>query len=204
MRPSPLIDLRPAVSQQLFLLGGVPRAGKTLLSRRLWQQFQLPGLNIDSIVMSFMKLAPEAGISWHASSERAEKILEVVANVASWSLATFDRYCIEGESITPYIAHAASGSLDVRSCFLTMRNPDIEAIIAYEGPTGWVKDLAESEYEGLIKDLIFGSEWLEDQCRQYDLPCIDVTFGNYEDRIHEALALLDPAAMSRRGFSPSA
>ena len=47
----------------IYLISGTSRSGKTLVAKKIMQQYQIPYLSLDWLVMGFTKGIPEYGIN---------------------------------------------------------------------------------------------------------------------------------------------
>ena len=149
---------------------------------------------MDSVVSSFVQIAPEAGIGWEESPVRAQKILTAAQMVAIPSLQTFGRYFIEGEALTPIVADALQKNFQIRACFLTLDKPSADDIIRYEGVDAWVRDISSDDQKRLVEEIALRSVWLKSQAQMYGFDSVDMTDGKYEDRANDAMALLTVGA----------
>jgi hypothetical protein len=174
----------------LLIIGGAPRSGKTLLARQLWQAQQIPSFTMDAAIASFVQFAPDSPINWHESPERAEAIAHTAGYIAQTGLAVHDRYLIEGESMTPWVARGLGGAFTVHCVFLVLLRPRIDDIVQYEEQDGWVSQLAEADRLLTLDNLVKRSEWIVQECVRAGLPYVDLSDGDFDAQMQRAKSIL--------------
>lgn len=90
----------------IYLVGGVARAGKSKLARRLLVERGVPYLHLDLLMMGFARGLPELGVDPETSAiERGRKLWPVVRAMATMALEDRVDYLFEGDLLLP--EHAA-------------------------------------------------------------------------------------------------
>jgi adenylate kinase family enzyme len=86
----------------LYMIGGAPRSGKTMLARRMFAEHGLPYFSIDTLIASLASAQPELGMR---VSDPALKRLEVVwptlRKIANDVLQSGEDLLLEGDVLLP-------------------------------------------------------------------------------------------------------
>ena len=171
---------------KLMVLGGSPRAGKSQLSQRMWKQRRVVTYAMDNTLLGMHDIGLKK-VHWTPSAERDGDVAKLAAPVARWGSFTYDRFMIEGETMTPPVANLLSEEFDVTACFLVMSNPSLGDIQRHENFVKWVTRSDDAAKEALLKFIVRRSEEISAQAEAFGYPCIDMSVGRYQDRRNEAL-----------------
>jgi len=181
----------------VLILGGVPRAGKTALARRIWQARSIPALSIDAVIETFLDLAPQAGLNWQPSGERDDKVLKAARRIIGKGLLVHKQVLVEGEAMTPAVTSRLGDEWGLRSCFLGLVEPSRETILRHEGDNPWVGTLSTHEQNAVVDSIARRSSQLQQECERRKLPFIDMSRGNYRDRADHAIEMLAGLSQER-------
>ena len=86
----------------IYLISGTSRSGKTLVAKKIMQQYEIPYLSLDWLVMGFTNGIPEYGIHdklW--PNEIAEKFWDFLKAMLENMIWSETDYIIEGEAVLP-------------------------------------------------------------------------------------------------------
>ncbi len=111
----------------LYIIGGAPRAGKSILAQRMLEECRLAYFPTDTLMMGLATALPQLGLKPSASpSMRAPIMWPILRGMAVKILENHEDYLLEGDVLMP--AHAAElrkgfGSA-LRACFLGYETVD--------------------------------------------------------------------------------
>lgn len=161
----------------LMLLGGAPRAGKGVISRRCVDAKRLSVLSLDVLKMGLHHAVPSMGVDPNAGSDEVGRrmwplVRAMGRNVVQSSLD----YLFEGDMLLPSQAaelHELYGD-EVRSCFIGYANADLdkkfEDIRAHRDlPNDWLNEHSDPYVRDIVAYGIEYSRQLRDECQQFGL-----------------------------------
>lgn len=176
----------------LYVVGGAPRVGKSVLAQRLLQQDAIPWLPTDVIRTVLRRVLPEldaldqdpvdAGLLAEFMYPHIEQAAEVCAEEA-------ERFLIEGFEVSPsYPARlqAALEATEVRVCFLGHRSFSTDDLASYRGPKPQHHGASRKELDEAASWIRRRSVELAQECRDAGLPYVDVGDEGFEAAMTEA------------------
>ena len=189
----------------LYMIGGAPRSGKTMLARRMFAEHGLPYFSIDTLIASLASAQPELGMR---VSDPALKRLEVVwptlRKIANDVLQSGEDLLLEGDVLLPrsLMEFSHDTYAGIKACFIGYADVDplrkLHAIRAHAaGVIDWTEELDDAHLLNLIGELRAFSEYLRRECCHYKIPYFDGSTC-FARAISEAktylrsVALLDP------------
>ncbi len=181
----------------LYLLGGTPRSGKTIITRRFRAQTGIPYFCLYYLMMGFTKGLPDHGVDAEDDERKvAELLWPVVKPLATALVEDEVDYMIEGVQLLPRHARELRDNLDkyIRPCFLGFAEVDTREKLrqircfGYD-PDDWFRDFDEERAIREIERLKVFSVNLRDECREYDLKYFEVS-TDIEQTIQEVIQYL--------------
>ncbi|HEY6394035.1 MAG TPA: hypothetical protein VIX12_01385 [Candidatus Binataceae bacterium] len=181
----------------LYIVGGAPRAGKSILARQMLAEHHLPYFSVDTLMMGIAKGMPEFGLRLcDPALKRAGPLWPIVRGMAESFVERGDDYLLEGDVILPsHIVELDSKfSPGIRSCFIGYALIDpvkkMRAIRSYAaGKTDWTQELDDADLLELIGELKGFSDYLRRECCRYRLPYFDGS-ARFSKALREASAHL--------------
>ena len=194
------------------IVAGVPRAGKSTLSRML-ARHGFTHVSMDSIIAGFERVFPETGIVTYAESSSLEILITISAKIAPFIEAmmdsgeygeygrgaVYDVYqllpCDYVKHIRPKARETENDSYDVKIVFLGSSDvtPDERFIIQnkFDTENDYTFYKTDDELrEGAIY-IVEQSALIKSQCEQFGLPYYDTSYGRFEtfDKIVDELLI---------------
>jgi hypothetical protein len=105
----------------LYLIGGAGRAGKSIASRTLFLEKQIPFISIDFLVMGFTNGLPHLGIDANKTAEEnTHKLWPFIKSMAVCLIENGEDYIIEGIYLMPSQVHELIEEYpeDITACFI--------------------------------------------------------------------------------------
>lgn len=183
----------------LILLGGAPRAGKGIITRRLVRRTAMPLLSLDMLKMGLQSAAPSMGIDPSAPSvDVGRKMWPLVRAMAENAIESSVDCIFEGDMILP--EHAAElRSLtgeETLSCFVGYMDVEprqkLVEIRRYSGhPNDWLNEHDDEEILGLIEYGIRFSRSLSQECERLGIRYFDCS-TDFEGTVEAVVTFLMP------------
>ncbi len=178
--PTTSVDGEKGV-RMLILLGGAPRAGKGIISRRLVRETAIPLLTLDTLKMGLHHAVPSLGVDPNASSsEVGERMWPLVRAMAKNALESKVDYVFEGDMLLPQQAAELCdfAGKEVRSCFVGYVSVEprqkLAEIREHAGfPNDWVNEHSDEDILDLIEYGIQFSRELSEKCSRVGLRYFD-------------------------------
>lgn len=165
----------------LYLVGGVGRAGKSLLTERLLLQHRIAGFSLDVLRMGLSQGAPSLGLDPERNDlDEADLLWPIVLPMCRNLIGCGRDYCVEGACLRPQQAAEiiAASPGRVRACFLGYphMDPATKASLIKrhtDGPNNWTATATDNEILAIAEFGISMSGLLRDSCQMLGLPFVD-------------------------------
>lgn len=182
----------------IHLLGGAPRCGKSLLARMLNRERELAVVSTDLLRCVLMKADPGLAAAMEANDRRREADAfypHLRQAVACADLQLGDAL-VEGIGFFPRHVDLLRRELgvEVRCCFLGRTVATAEDLFGHETAHRAYTDLDASQQEAFADLVVAWSAVYERECREHDLPFVDVSSGPFEEALRRAERALFPVS----------
>jgi len=167
------------------IIGGVSRAGKSILSRRVSASLKLHPMPVDAIVVSLIGGFPQLGINWEndvASLAKMAPFLRVL--ICKLAFRFGFSYVFEGNHLTADLIYNLGPEFPIlEGCvpvFLGSKAIDRAAKMrdlrehAKMNPC-YTKHMSDEELSQLVANLAAESERLENHCKELGFPYFDTS-----------------------------
>jgi hypothetical protein len=165
----------------LYLIGGAPRAGKSILARRMLEQHKVAYFPTDLLMMGLTKAMPHLSLEPNDSpSTRAPIMWPILRGMAVTVLEDGVDYLIEGDVLMP--AHVIElrerFGAAVHACFLGYATVDSVAKLHNirrhgAGKQDWTNDCDDTHLLRIIEEFKSLSEHLRIECSASGLAYFD-------------------------------
>jgi hypothetical protein len=183
----------------LYIVGGAPRAGKSILARRMLDEGKVAYFPTDTLMIGLAKAMPQLDLKPDDSPQtRAPIMWPMLRGMAVKILENGEDYLLEGDVLMP--AHvvelrARFGSA-VRSCFIGYETVDSLAKLRdirhhASGKKDWTNECDDSHLLRIVGEFKSLSEHLRIECAKYELA--------YFDGSADLFAAVDQASAYLRG-----
>jgi len=177
----------------VYLIGGPPRCGKSVLAHRVTTGHAIPFISTDLIWAVVEMSQPEWRTPMQKGPDRipaAAKMFEPYLERAITFLQPARHPCgIEGEVITPETAARLSSNDDLRAVFLVRSSVTAADIADSRGPNPWLEAAPPDLVSIVTAEVRSWSEHVQSACRRLSLPCFDVS-GDFERAMADAASAL--------------
>ena len=178
----------------IFLVGGAPRAGKSILAQRVSAELRAGWISTDLLV-ELLRLNHVEGVKtrWNAAPEAIQRDAE-------WFFPSFERflwgvdslagsYVIEGVDFLPEQVHELSKEHQIRAVFLGRSEMTLETLDRFPGRSHGYGHLPEEMRRQIASDVPLWSAFIRQEAERWGQPYVDVS-GDFAGRLKEAEAAL--------------
>ena len=186
-----------------IIIAGVPRAGKSTLSRMLAKR-GYTHVSMDSIIAGFERVFPETGINTYAGLSSIDTLVTISDKIAPFINAmmssgdfgegenncgaVFDVYqllpCDYVKHIKPQTSEIAIDSYNVRIIYIGSSDvkPDERLAIQkkFDTESDYTFYKTDEELREGAEYIVEQSKLIKSQCEQYGLPYYDTSYNRFE------------------------
>jgi 2-phosphoglycerate kinase len=178
----------------LYLIGGAPRAGKTILAQQLCTTRSVGWISTD-LLMDLVRMAsaPDRQMKWDASPEAitagAEWFFPYLERFV-WGVSSFtDQYVIEGVKVLPAQVAQLRAQYPIRAVFLGCSRMTLEDFTRFPGRSKGYSELPEAHRRQIVEDVPRWSEFIRQEADRWGYPYVDMA-GDFSQHLSEAERLL--------------
>jgi hypothetical protein len=178
----------------LYLVGGAPRAGKTILSQRVSANLKVGWVSTD-VLMQMLMVKNEVGIKaeWNAApaaiTANAEWFFPYLERFI-WGISSLaDNYVIEGVDFLPAQIVQLSAEYQIRAVFLGCSTMTLDRLDRFPGRSHGYSHLPEEARQQIVQDVPQWSAVIRQEAERFGYPYIDMV-SQFPERLHAAEALL--------------
>lgn len=165
----------------LHIIGGAPRAGKSILAQRILAERSLAYFPTDYLMMGIARAMPQSGLQLRdAAPVRAKIMWPMLREIASTIVENGDDYLLEGDVLMPTHVVELRERFDsaIKPCFMgyasidpSVKVRDIRQFAA--GKSDWTNQCDDAHLLRLVLELREFSRVLRDDCRKLGLAYFD-------------------------------
>ncbi len=183
----------------LYIVGGAPRAGKSILAQRMLNENRVAYFPTDTLMMGLANAMPQLGLKPSDSMQtRAPIMWPVLRAMATKILENEEDYLLEGDVLLPSHVVELRQRFDVavRGCFIGYDTVDTGAKMRdirrhAAGNKDWTDECDDAHLLRIVEEFKHWSAQLRIECAQFQLP--------YFDGSDDLFAALDRAFTYLRG-----
>ncbi|MDB5188406.1 MAG: hypothetical protein JWM92_4 [Candidatus Nomurabacteria bacterium] len=182
----------------LYLIGGAPRAGKSLLAQRMLVENQVPFFPLDALIGTLTFAAPEFDINHDLSFKiKSEKVWRFTEHLFNHFLYEEENYLVEGDCILPeqVVEFKKTHDKEIRCCFIGYTKLSAEEKLNFvrtynRGDTDWTNEQTDEALLEMIEKMIEYSMFLQEECAKHGIMFFDVSddFSTVQDEAFEYLS----------------
>ncbi len=178
----------------IYLIGGAPRVGKSILTQQLARDLGIGWISTD-LLTTVLHVKNEAGIKreWDASPS-------AIVAFANWFLPYLERfiwgvnsmadsYMIEGVGFLPEHVVQLAKQYQIRAVFLGRSHMDLEIFDQFPGRSRGYAGLPEDMRQQFAHDVPLWSQFVQQECERFSTPYFDMS-GDFDQRLHEVASLI--------------
>ena len=178
----------------IYIIGGAPRAGKSILCQQVSAKLQVGWISTD-LLLELLRLKNEEGVKteWNA-------VPEAIIADAQWFYPYLERfiwgvsslaenYVIEGVDFLPEQVMQLSAQYQIRSVFLGCSQMTLETFDQFPGRSPGYSSLPEEMRRQIVLDVPLWSEFIRQEAERFGYPYFDM-IGDFSQRLDEAESML--------------
>lgn len=184
----------------LYLVGGAPRTGKSILGQRIAAKLKIGWVSTD-LLMGLLRVKGDDGVKteWNAAPEaiagNAEWFFEYLERFV-WGVSSLaGSYVIEGVDFLPAQVAQLSTQYPARSVFLGCSKMTLDRFDRFPGHSRGYANLPEEVRRQFAQDIPLWSAFVQREAERFALPYFDVS-DDFPVRLSEAAAVLTARALS--------
>lgn len=178
----------------MYLIGGAPRVGKTILAQQLCTTRSVGWISTD-LLMDLLRAANAPGrkMKWDAAPQAitaaAEWFFPYLERFV-WGVSSFtDHYVIEGVDFLPAQVAQLSTQYPIRAVFLGCSRMTLGDFTHFPGPSKGYATLPEAHRRQIVEDVPRWSAFIRQEAERLGYPYVDMA-GDFSQRLIEAERML--------------
>ena len=178
----------------IYLIGGAPRAGKSILTQKLAATLQIGWISTD-LLMQVLKAKDVPGLKgvWDASPEairaKAEWFFPCLEQFVWGVHSMADNYLIEGVDFLPTHVAQLAEQYPVRSIFLGRSQMTLERFDQFPGHSRGYTLLPEAMRRQFAHDVPLWSDFIRQEAELWGCPSLDMG-SDFPAHLEEAEVIL--------------
>ena len=169
----------------IYIIGGVTRSGKSVLTRQLSKKYGVSYFNLDHLMMGMLESHIDLGINGHTHDRiKSEKLWQVVKPMLKSMIEDEDDYIVDGVLIFPnqFLEMQKLYPDQLKSCWIGYAdvNPknkfdEIRNNHSLELLGDWLKDQDDEMVKEIVEYGIGLSQEVKQECLENQLPYVEVS-----------------------------
>lgn len=178
----------------IYLIGGAPRTGKSILGQQFAASQQISWISTD-LLMDLLRVKDEQGVKteWQATptaiAANAEWFFPYLQRFVWGVSSQTERYVIEGVDFLPSQVAQLATHYQIRSVFLGCSQMNLTRFDQYPGKSRGYARLPQEMRQQMVSDIPLWSQYIQQETIQFGYPYVDMT-GEFPSRLAEAEAIL--------------
>ena len=179
----------------IYLIGGAPRAGKTMLAQRLCTTLKVGWISTD-LLLDLLRVAnvPGRKTTWDAAPEAITAAAEWFFPYLErfiWGVSSFtDDYVIEGVDFLPAQVAQLSTQYPIRAVFLGCSQMTLESFAQFPGRSKGYAHLPEALRRQIVEDVPRWSAFIRQEAERLGYAYVDMV-GDFSQRLADAESVLN-------------
>jgi hypothetical protein len=163
----------------LYIIGGVPRTGKTTLAERLQHELHVTGTELDHLRALFNADAAST-ISYNSRANIhlvTKQLSPYLEHLYAHLVGSSTSHVINGEVISPFSLEKSAYFEYMRPCFMGISDTEttLENVRLHQSSVDWTTSLPDNRLRGIFDTYVRRSEKISRQCAEIGIRYFDVT-----------------------------
>lgn len=190
------------IMKKYVIIAGVPRAGKSTISKRIAKQKGYQHISMDAILAGIEKNFPECKINTNESEDALKNYRYISSRIAPFIRAminsgeyeeceygvVIDVYQLTPKDFQTYIADEKSEGYFIITSDITAEER-FNILKQYDTPDDYTYFHSDEQNMNDCRDIVQISNWIKKECGIYNLPYVNTTY-NRENIINEFIESL--------------
>jgi hypothetical protein len=171
----------------IYLIGGVPRVGKSTLSQKILETKKISWVSLDLIRQMLFKAAPELKLQegenwWDTTPDKFYPFLKELVRDAMDSKVD---HVFEGDTFFPKHIAELQKEFPVKACFLGTSHITLKTLKENPGIQNWLDELPQEKLEAFPEWMMEKSKMFKEESERYNIPYFD-TGVNHKEALEKA------------------
>jgi hypothetical protein len=178
----------------IYLIGGAPRAGKSILAQRICAKLNAGWVSTD-LLLELLRLKNDEGVKseWNAApaaiTANTEWFFPYLERFV-WGVSSLaEQYVIEGVDFLPAQVVQLATQYQIRPLFLGCSRMTLERLDQFPGCSPGYSNLPEAMRRQIARDVPLWSEFTRQEAERFGYPYVDTT-SDFPLRLQEAEVVL--------------
>jgi hypothetical protein len=180
----------------IYLVGGAPRAGKSVLGQQVAASLKIGWTSTDLLVDLLRVNDETIKAEWNAAPEAIKATAEWFYPYLErfvWGVSSMaEDYLIEGVNFLPAQVKRLSAQYQVRAVFLGCSKMTLEKFDKFPGRSVGYAQLPEEFRRQIVTDVPLWSEFIRRECEGFGYPYVDMA-EDFPNRLIQVESILTPA-----------
>lgn len=169
-------------TSKIYLIGGLPRCGKSSLSEYILIKDHMTHTSLDILQSLLHAVDPALGIDVDMGHEqKVEKFTPILHMLIKTLFYYNASSVVEGDAIVPLEAAVLREKYSIQSLFLGDSSLTPELLRKRTGKNDWITEKSEAELQELTDWIVTKSLWLEKECQIYGFPYVELCTMSEEE-----------------------
>ena len=181
----------------IYLVGGSPRAGKSILGQQVAANLKIGWVSTDLLVELLRVNDESIKAEWNATPEaitaNAEWFFPYLERFVWGVVSHAENYLIEGVGFLPTQVKRLSTQYQIRAVFLGRSKMTLENLDQFPGRSLGYSGLPEEARRQIAKDVPLWSAFIRQVSENFDYPYID-TGNDFYQQLAQAESILTPSS----------
>lgn len=183
----------------IYLIGGAPRAGKSILCQQLAARLNIGWISTD-LLLDLLRVKNDAGIKseWNASPEAiaadAEWFFPYLERFVRGVSSLAENYVIEGVDFLPAHVARLTSAYPIRSVFIGCSRMTLQRFDQFPGHSPGYASLPEDMRRQFAQDIPLWSAFIQQEAERFGYAYIDMS-DDFPARLSEAQIVLTTGAL---------
>jgi len=177
----------------IYLVGGAPRAGKSILGQQVAANLKIGWISTDLLVELLRVNDESIKAEWNATPEaitaNAEWFFPYLERFVWGVISQAENYVIEGVGFLPVQVKRLSAQYQIRAVFLGCSRMTVENLDQFPGRSLGYSGLPDELRRQIAKDVPVWSEFIRQESENFGYPYVD-TVGDFPKRLIQAESIL--------------
>ncbi len=177
----------------IYLVGGAPRAGKSILGQQVAANLKTSWISTDLLVDLLRVNDETIKAEWNATPEAikatAEWFFPYLQRFVWGASSLAENYLIEGVDFLPAQVKQLSAQYQIRAVFLGCSEMTLEIFDQFPGCSVGYGGLPEELRRQFAKDVPLWSAFIQQECEGFGYPYVDMA-NDFPNRLMQAESIL--------------
>lgn len=161
----------------IYLIGGIPRVGKSTIASLLLEKNNISCISTD-VIRNLLDYSPtKVGINDLEVGKKSEAFFPYFSQLLHILKNKYPNYVVEGDLFTPEQVSIIQKEIDLKCVFIGASTLTLEDLKHTDSKLDWVSKMSEEVQARLPEKFIERSKVVEAEAVKYNFPYFDISPG---------------------------